>query len=404
MSSSENLITDPLAIKLPRTPVSASIGGSARNIAQIARPVLIVAGVLVLLVAANLVRYHGNPTGFVQFGAKFTHATHPPAGAVVDSPDGYDGQFFYLQSRDPLLLHNSTIAAMKAVGGSYRLQRVGYPLLAYLVAGGDQHLIPFAMLAVNVIVLLALAIGVAVYLRGRGLSPNWAIAVALAPGMLLPTVRDLSDPLASAAVLGGLLLWRSGRRWPAVLALAVAVLTREVTIVVVGAVALHALVVAFRTHSWRQTLSRTWPIVVPVVAFAAWQSYVMARYGGSIGSAAVHPLTNLTSEISEDLHLGVPLEATFDLVYVGLMIAAVVVALLSARRALTLLNLTACALTIEILLPTMGDVWADTRYTAPVFALLLLDGLERRDRRAVVIGAAAGAMSLLVPFAVPGSF
>jgi hypothetical protein len=385
--------------------ISEARAGGSTSLARMALPVLIVAGVLAIAIGFNLARYHGNLTGFVEFGSRFVAATHPPAGAIVDSPRGYDGQFFYLQARDPLLLHDSTIAAIRGTGQGFRLQRVGYPAVAYLLAGGNDHAIPFALLAVNVIVLLSLTIGLACYLRRRGRSPNWAIAVALAPGMLLPTMRDLCDPLAIAATLTGLLLWRSGRRWPAALALTVAVLTREVMVIAVVAVALHAAVVAFRGHSWRASAARVWPVVVlPLAVFAAWQSYLLVRYGGPLGDATLQPLSNLVAEVRGDLRSGLPFETGFDFVYIGLMLAAVIVAVLSVRRKLTVLNAAALALTLGILLPTLGDVWSDTRLSAPMFALLLLDGLERRDRRAIMIGTAAAAMSLLVPFAIPGAF
>jgi hypothetical protein len=93
--------------------ISEARAGGSTSLARMALPVLIVAGVLAIAIGFNLARYHGNLTGFVEFGSRFVAATHPPAGAIVDSPRGYDGQFFYLQARDPLLLHDSTIAAIR---------------------------------------------------------------------------------------------------------------------------------------------------------------------------------------------------------------------------------------------------------------------------------------------------
>jgi hypothetical protein len=289
------------------------------------------------------------------------------------------------------------------------MQRAAYPALAFLIAAGRPGAIPFALLAVNVIVLLAVAGGFAVYARRRGWSPLWAVAIALMPGMLLPALRDLSDPLATACVLAGLLAWQSGRRWPAALALTVAVLTREVMMVVVVAMAADAGVRAWRARgipgALRDVASRSWPVLVPTAAFAAWQVYVTARYGGGVGGAGLGlPLLNLVQEVRASIRNESPFIAAWDLVYVLLMLAASVAALMSLRRRVTVLSAGACALALGVLVPTFGDVWSDTRLSAPLFAVLLVDGLQRRDRRSVLIGAAAAAMTIVIPFWLPGAF
>ncbi len=370
---------------------------------------LVVAAVLALAVGVSLGRYHGNLLGLVQFGQQFAPETHPPPGAPVDSTFGFDGQFFYLQALDPLLRHDSTIDALRAAHSGYRLQRVGYPALAFALAAGRRSAIPFALLAVNVLVLLALAAGFAAYARRRGWSTLWAVPLALMPGLLLPTLRDLSDPLATASMFAGLLLWRSGRRWPAAFALTVAVLTREVMVLAVAGVAVEVAVRAWRARSaraWRPIVSSAWPVVaVPTACFCVWQAYIMIRYGGPTGSAGLHlPLVNLVDELRNALRSPDKILAGWDVLYVALILAACAVAFDSAHRRLTVTSAAACALAISVLLPTMGDVWSDTRDSAPLFALLLVDGLHRRDRRSVLICAVAAAMTLLIPFAVPGSF
>jgi len=89
---------------------------------------------------------------------------------------------------------------------------------------------------------------------------------------------------------------------------------------------------------------------------------------------------------------------------VSLILAACAAALVSVRRKVTITSAAACALALSVVLPTMGDVWSDTRDTAPLFAVLLVDGLLRRDRRAVLICVAAAAMTVFVPIAIPGTF
>jgi hypothetical protein len=54
--------------------------------------------------------------------------------------------------------------------------------------------------------------------------------------------------------------------------------------------------------------------------------------------------------------------------------------------------------------PTLGDVWSDARLSAPLFVLLLIDGLHQGNRYAVRIGAAAAALTILIPFAIGGVF
>jgi hypothetical protein len=386
-----------------------SVRERARTIVQIGGPTVIVACVLAFAISSGLARYHGSFAGFIQFGQHFIAQTHPPSGSPVSSPFGFDGQFFYIQALDPLLLHNSTIDALRAAHGGYRLQRAAYPALAFLLAAGKPSAIPLALLAINVIVLLALGAGFTVYARRHGWSTWWALAVALMPGMLLPTLRDLSDPLATASVLAGLLLWRGQRRWPAALALTVAVLTREAMILVVVALAAEAAARAWQSRhvlgAWRRIALRAWPVVVvPAAAFLAWQAYITVRYGGPVGSAGLNPpLLNLVAELG-GLRGVPPQQAGWDVVYVALILAACAMAICSLRARVTITSAAACALVVTVVLPTMGDVWSDTRVSASLFAVLLVDGLQRRNRWSVLIAAAAAAMTILIPAAIPGSF
>jgi hypothetical protein len=376
---------------------------------RVLMPVAVVAVVLAVAITLDVRAYGGNLSGFIQFGTTFAHTTHPPSGALVRSPAGYDGQFFYVQARDPLLLHDSTVNALRAAGAGFRLQRVGYPLLVALLAGGRPGAIPFALLAVNVLLLLGVAAAFAIYARRQGWSTLWALAIALMPGMLLAAARDLSDPLAMAGLLGGLLLWRGGSRWPAALALTIAVLTREVMMLAVVAVAAEACVRGYRARAsrgaWRAIASQVWPvIVIPSAIFVAWQAYLMARYGGPIGGAGLSvPLVNLFQELRGSLRGYAP-TAAWDAANVLFIVAASGAAICSLRRRVTVLNMAACALAVGVLVPTLGDVWSDARLSAPLFVLLLVDGLHERDRDAVAIGTAAAALTILIPFAVPGAF
>jgi hypothetical protein len=368
----------------------------------VAVPVVLAALVIGFILAVQLVHYHGNLTGFIVFGKVFAPQTHPPAHAVYASLTGYDGQFFYVLGHDPLLLHNSTIAALRGTVDPelFRIQRLGYPLLAFVLSGGQSGALPAAMLAINVIVLLAVTAACGTWLRRRGISPLWSLAITLGPGMLLPMVRDLSDPLSTALVLAGVLLWQARRRWPAALALTAAVLTREVMIVLVAGVALETVVRTWRERhvpgAWRTLLREAAPVVlVPAVVFAIWQAYVMIRVGGPLGtSPAMIPFTNMTQEFVRAVPVAGGL-GFVDMIWIVLMAVAVGLSVRCLRAGMTALSVASCGLCVSVVIPEFGDFWSDTRLAAPLFAVLLIDGLQRRDRAQVAVSTTAAALSVL---------
>ena len=365
-------------------------------------PVGLVAALLALAVGAQLAVFGGNLTGFVGFGGQSAQFTRAPAGALFSSASGYDGQFFYMQATDPLLLHDSTVRLMEAGGAGFRMQRGAYPALASALALGHRAALPFTLLAINIVILLSVAGGLAVFARRRGWPARWTLAIALTPGLFLPVLRDLSDPMATAGVLTGLLCWQARHRWRAALCLVVAVLAREAMIL-----AVMAIVFAVARQVWRQRYcqprpwlaiaAQAWPVVVlPGVALIAWRLYINLRYGGSVGYAAGSvPIENLLQELKWSF-AGEPRLALFDCAYVALILAAVVRLLALLRREVTPFGLAALLMSLSVLLPRLGDIWADTRLSGAMFALLVITGLQQRDRTALRIAGAAAALTVPV--------
>ncbi len=371
-----------------------------------------VGAVLMLAVHAQLDSYGGNVTGFAQFGSSFAGFTHPPAGAVIlggGAQYGYDGQFYYVLARDPLLLHASATLGDLA-GQVFRAGRVAYPALAASVSRVSGLTLALSMLVVNVAIVLALTAGFAIYARSRGWSTAWAVVLGLLPGMLLAPLRDLTDPLATACVVAGLIAWTRGHRWLAAAFLAVAVLAREVMVLAVVAVAVEAAARAWRTRavsgSARAIVRECWPaVVIPAVAFLGWQAYVAVRYGGPVpGTSATFPFATFVDALRDAIHSKPHRLAGWDVAYQLLVIAAVVVAVLSLRRDLSALSFAAALLALSLSVAGYEPVWGDTRDSLPVFALLLVSGLEhRRGVNLWICGAAAG-MTALIPLAIPGVF
>lgn len=137
---------------------------------------------------------------------------------------GYDGQFFYFIAADPI--H----ARAYVDNAPYRYTKILYPMLARALALGRIDLIPYSLLLINWI---AVGVGtglVAKWLYRRGISPWFALAYGLFPGIFIGFQRDLTEPMSYALVAWGVYLLDSSEGKKIILPafiFAFAVLTRD---------------------------------------------------------------------------------------------------------------------------------------------------------------------------------
>ena len=191
--------------------------------------------------------------GFVVLGRQWT-APGDPAGLPVRPGTGYDGQFVYRLARQPWTTV-PTAFGIRLDNPSYRQQRIVTPVIAWLLA----HL-PAVSTAAALVLVNALALVVASWYGARlavvsGRTRWWGLVLALPAGMPISLGRDLTEPVAWAAVLAG--LWYSRqRRWPAAAAaLTVAVLGRETALPVVAGLGAAQLCRCWRRGQARQRVA-----------------------------------------------------------------------------------------------------------------------------------------------------
>lgn len=119
---------------------------------------------------------------------------------------GHDGAYFYAVARDPFDLKT---AAAYIDAPRYRLQRIAYPLLAWVLhpTGGGPGLV-WAMFAVGVLAVFAGGVGTGALSASFG-GPAWpAVAFGLMPGTVLSLRISVADPLALALVVWALVFAR----------------------------------------------------------------------------------------------------------------------------------------------------------------------------------------------------
>ena len=118
-----------------------------------------------------------------------------------------------------------------------------YPFVVRAAALGQPAAVPWALLLVNLAAVAGGTLALALLLRRRGASPVYAALWGFAPGLYVAVSHDLSEPLAYALVLAGLLAWwwdDRARPWLAGVIFGLAGLTRETALLFPIALAVAA--------------------------------------------------------------------------------------------------------------------------------------------------------------------
>jgi hypothetical protein len=211
-------------------------------------------------------------SSIIQASVQANAVAIPPHGA------GYDGQFSFYIAMDPL--H----AAPYVDDPALRYGRILYPLAAYALALGNPTLIPYTLVIVNWLAMVFGTLGVALWLRRRGMTPWLALVFGLFPGLFSAFRHDLTEPLAFALTAWGVyaLGWRRPltRYVGASVFFALAALTREVTLLVSIPYILRL--------AWPEAARLEWPAMRPGLVRAG------SVLAGSLGPYLIWKLTLYT--------------------------------------------------------------------------------------------------------------
>jgi hypothetical protein len=221
----------------------------------------------------------GGPSGLVVAGDAFVGPDRPADLAVVhEGSTGYDGQFVYRLALDPFT-RAETADGIRLDNPPYRQQRVGLPALAWALTKATPLPLSVALVLVNALALLAAAWAGAVLARRMGRHALWGVLVALSPALVIAVTRDLTEPLATALLLLGLVAWTGGRTALATVAFVAAVLTRETTLAVLAGLGLYETFALLRGPDRLPALRRAALLLVPVAVDAAWQAHLRGVWG-----------------------------------------------------------------------------------------------------------------------------
>ena len=215
---------------------------------------------------------HGNVSIFIVAGSAHVDPRVLPRGIFVVDGNGYDGQFYYRMALDPADLARSAFGIR--LDSLSRLERIGYPAIAWVFAAGHPSLVPDTLIVTNVVSLGGVGLGGALLAQDSGRHALWGLALAGYWGYLWSASRDLTEITAAAFLLLGLWAYRKNRWVLAGVLLLGAVLTKETAayvVVIIAATRLAGRAIGRDRRRWG-TADISW--LLPLLGFAVWQLVV----------------------------------------------------------------------------------------------------------------------------------
>jgi hypothetical protein len=350
---------------------------------------------------------HRDITELLRVGSVYGHPGQVPRGVHVFQYTGYDGQFYYRMALDPANLHKTAFGI--TMDAPYRFMRIGYSALAWLVSLGQHAAVPYALVAINVAALGALAYLGGILAQEAGRHALWGLLLAGYFGLMDSLSRDLTEPLGALCLIAGILAYRKRHPLLAAAAFGYGVLTRETVLIVPAVLGITRVVQIVRRRARPGADDLAW--LVPAVVFTGWELVVKAATGvfpilSDSGKNAGVPFSAAFSSIAHNFaHPGTPVPGAPGAVIIWdiefIVLALFALAALISLRATTVpvyerAALVVYVVTIFCLTPTNWDGYADLRAFVEVYLLAVLILLATPQRRLTALAACAAPLVVLV--------
>jgi hypothetical protein len=338
--------------------------------------------------------FHGNITGFFHIGTILPFSPYVDQATAFTYPGqvGYDGQMFLSMALDPFLQNPGTIAALD--NPLYRYKRILYPLLGYVLGLGNREIIPYALVAINYLCIVAL-VGMA-----SRMNPirRWQGLLVLAiPGVWMTLAFSTADLLSSTLLMAAIFYYRDRRstfrrstfRRSTLMSLAIAAacLTRET--MVLGWLAL--MIASITDRHWAQVKH----LAVAIVPAIAWNFHVAQKlaHQGDSGIAASFggPGMGILHKISTVIQAGLTGNNLFEIYLFGLLLVTLGMTIAIARpnpAKNRVIWLCACLYGVTLLFSgdqILGYFLGYSRVYIDVFLLLVLVGDRAHQRLKSII-------------------
>ncbi|MGQ0828488.1 MAG: hypothetical protein ACT4ON_08850 [Bacteroidota bacterium] len=149
--------------------------------------------IITILTFGRLVKNNFDFSGFIVAGSDFVDSSKTAGPIIIQHGPGYDGQFFYRYALGPLNF-KKTDHGVTVDHPSYRMQRIAYPLLAWLFSfGGYPGLIPIMLVLVNIAAFLGIVVYTGKFISLVNGNPAQGYLPLFLCGIYMSFARDLSE-------------------------------------------------------------------------------------------------------------------------------------------------------------------------------------------------------------------
>jgi hypothetical protein len=316
----------------------------------------------VILCSLVLVTHQGDPVTFAHIGTLFTNRTAAQPDPTITV--GYDGQFVYYIARDGA-------AALPLIDGpSLRFQRILLPIAARALAFAQPALVPWALLAINLIAHAAGA-GLMAYLLLPSRVPAvlGGLTYGLWIGILFAVRLNLTEVLCFALGLAAIVMYQKSQFRLTIVLLMLSTLSKEIGLVFAAGLALHAF---FQGN-------RAWSVLIfgaPLLLLLSWWGVLRLMFGDvptqyPAARLELVPFRGAFTADTDALELGMLL--------IWLIIPAVILLAMAAR---TVYQTRALSLSTALILPMIGfcatlstGTWGDPAAAYRVAMPIVIGGL-----------------------------
>lgn len=375
-----------------RVYLSTRLASLSRRTLERVTVALVSASLAVFIFGRWLLATHEDFSRWVVAGGVFVSRHGAPRGLFVfPHVTGYDGQFYWRLAASPTHLGIHRFLGVRLDAG-FRANRIFYPALSWLVAGGSTNNVSWALIAVNAAAIVALVVVALWLLRSTSLSPLYAVSVILVPGLVGALSRDLTEAISALSVVAGVIFMRRERWVWAGVAWTAALLTRENLGLLLAVYAVTAILSIFRRQRRARWSDLSW--IVPYVCFAAWQLIVRSATGhfpllSSSGSGDVGlPFVGLVSSVPQWFSPDSTHQIVKGVLYLVQLVGVVVVLYAAWRNRKNVARTEFVVLAVAVLLVICetSNGWRspfDDRYATVPMALAWFQLLSSPTRRSL---------------------